>query len=151
MKKSYIIPLFILFVRISYAQEMRAVTPQEASMMANRNTLVIDLRTPVEFAEKTFDVKKGIHIPIEDFEERLATIPKNRSIVLACRTGNKSKKAYEILEKNGFTKMVYLEGGIVAWSDAGLAVKVGLADKPQRKLEIDRKERRKKLGKGNIN
>ncbi|MDZ7936467.1 MAG: rhodanese-like domain-containing protein [Emticicia sp.] len=118
----------ILSTSFTYAQtetslEKNLVSLKKASKMAKHNILLVDLRTPEEFAEKSFDVKNTVNIPIETFESRLAEIPKDKKVILACRTGNKSKKAFAILEKNGYEKMVHMDGGIVAWSDAGFKTK----------------------------
>ena len=68
------------------------------------------------------NVKHIINIPIDSLATNLNLIPKDEKVVLVCRTGNKSKKAYAVLEKNGYTNMVHMDGGIVKWSADGFAV-----------------------------
>ena len=146
MSQSRYVTLLLLFsVGFSHAQQTissenppRTISVEQAQRLAKR-VLLIDLRTPQEFSEKTFGVKNSINIPIEDFESQLSRIPKDQSIVLACRTGNKSKKAYAILEKNGYANMFHVDGGFVAWSEAGLATKEGnkTRNRPKKKNPKD--------------
>lgn len=123
----------ILFVFVFATSEVRAqtgstenvktVSTQKARKLAKKNVLMVDLRTPAEFAEKRYDVKNIINIPIDSLSGHLDLIPRDKKVVLVCRTGNKSKKAYALLEKNGYTNMVHMDGGIVKWTADGYAIK----------------------------
>lgn len=104
-------------------ENVKTISTKKAQKLAKKNVLLVDLRTPAEFAEKTYDVKNIINIPIDSLAKNLNLIPKDEKVVLVCRTGNKSKKAYAVLEKNGYTNMVHMDGGIVKWSADGYAVK----------------------------
>lgn len=103
-------------------ENIKTISTKKAQKLAKRNVLLVDLRTPAEYAEKTYDVKHIINIPIDSLATNLNLIPKDEKVVLVCRTGNKSKKAYAVLEKNGYTNMVHMDGGIVKWSADGFAV-----------------------------
>lgn len=111
-----------LWAQTAQTENIKTISTKKAQKLAKRNVLLVDLRTPAEYAEKTYDVKHIINIPIDSLATNLNLIPKDEKVVLVCRTGNKSKKAYAVLEKNGYTNMVHMDGGIVKWSADGYAV-----------------------------
>jgi len=72
--------------------------------------LIVDVRTTQEFSSGNY--KGSINIPLADVEKELARFgSKDRHIVVYCRTGNRSGKAKELLEKHGF-KYVLNGGGL---------------------------------------
>lgn len=75
--------------------------------------LVLDVRTPGEFAEGHID--GAINIPYDQLHARLADVPRDKDIVLYCRTGRRSDIAAGVLLDNGYTRVSHLEGDIKAW------------------------------------
>jgi phage shock protein E len=61
-------------------------------------------------------------IPLGQVPARLAEIPKDKTVVLTCRSGNRSGQAADFLRQQGYTKVHNMEGGIVAWQQAGLPI-----------------------------
>ena len=84
---------------------------------------VIDVR---EFAE--FDTEK-IHraklVPLSNFEKHSAEIDHSKPVYLMCRSGNRAKQAAEKLIRKGFGDIHVIEGGMLAWSKAGLPIVIG--------------------------
>ena len=76
--------------------------------------ILIDVRTPEEYASG--HINKSINIPIQIFEEEMKAknYPKDSFIVVYCKSGVRSKKAAQILDSLGFTN-VYTLGGIMDW------------------------------------
>ena len=68
---------------------------------------LVDVRTPEEFAAGA--VEGAVNIPLDEIETRLDEFKGKKHIVVMCRSGNRSKQAKEILEKNGFTNVT--DGG----------------------------------------
>jgi len=79
--------------------------------------LVVDVRTPEEFAQGHLD--NAINIPLNTVETGFADIAKNRSIVVYCRSGNRSGMAMESLVKQGFIN-VHNGGGLSEMQEAQL-------------------------------
>ena len=88
--------------------------------MRQRNgALIIDVRDDDEFAEA--HVAGALHIPLPDVETRIAEIPRDRDVLLFCRSGLRSGKAQDLLiDTHHFDNVSNVEGGIVAWDEAGL-------------------------------
>ena len=81
---------------------------------------VIDIRQPGEF--ETSHIEGSILMPLAHVRARFAEVPRDRKVALICRTGYRSTIAISLLEQEGFTNLVDLRGGIVAWGEAGQPV-----------------------------
>ena len=81
--------------------------------------ILVDVRTPEEFREGR--IPGAVNIPLQSLQSRLAELPQDETIVLYCRSGNRSADAARILARAGY-ESVYDMGGIIAWNAAGLPV-----------------------------
>jgi rhodanese-related sulfurtransferase len=62
-------------------------------------------------------------IPLGDLESQAASkLAADRPVYVICRSGNRSRTASDILVGLGFTKVYNVDGGVIAWLDAGLPV-----------------------------
>jgi len=78
---------------------------------------VIDVREYCEFeAEK---IQQAKLVPLSNFENRAGEIDRLQPVYLMCRSGNRAKQAAEKLVKRGFSDVHVIEGGMLAWSQAG--------------------------------
>ncbi len=73
-------------------------------LIAN-GALVVDVRTPAEYAQWHYN--GSINIPLAEIEQKINLFgSKDRNIIVYCRTGNRSGKAKEILERYGFKNVI---------------------------------------------
>jgi len=71
----------------------------------SEGALIVDVRTPEEFNAGNY--KNSINVPLNDIEKNLEIFgDKNRTIIVYCRSGNRSGKAKKILEKHGYNKVL---------------------------------------------
>jgi rhodanese-related sulfurtransferase len=88
---------------------------------------LLDVRTPVEYTE--VHVSQALNVPLDDLDpaqlRAVGSIAKDQPVYLLCRSGGRAKKAAEKFERSGFGNSVVVEGGTLAWIDAGLPVKRG--------------------------
>ncbi|MEO0598664.1 MAG: rhodanese-like domain-containing protein [Chloroflexota bacterium] len=92
-----------------------------AEYKPNKNHVLIDVRTPKEFkAERVANAK---NIPLNTINKNMNKIPKDRPVVLMCRTGNRSGMAARQLMNAGYENIVNLKGGILRWKAQGNPVK----------------------------
>ena len=90
-----------------------------AERIAARNPpLLVDVRTPRERAEKA--IGGSLHIPLNTLPSRTADLPRDRSVIVFCAGGYRSSIAASLLQRDGFTSVSELAGGIAAWEAAGL-------------------------------
>ena len=76
---------------------------------------LIDVREENEFEADNID---GILIPLGEIPSRMNEIPKNKKVIVHCRSGVRSANAIQFLEQNGYDNLHNLEGGIIAWTQA---------------------------------
>ena len=94
----------------------RSISMDEAVTMMERESgyIILDVRTPEEFAEK--HIPNAINVPNETIgTDEISQLPdKNQLIMVYCRSGRRSKEAAEKLVKLGYTNIVEF-GGIIDW------------------------------------
>lgn len=98
------------------------VSPQallERVAAEDRNLVVLDVRAPEEFAAG--HVPGAVNIPYDQVAARLAEVPKDKDLVLYCRSGRRVAIAAEVLAQNGYTRLQHLEGDMPAWLAQGRA------------------------------
>ena len=76
---------------------------------------VLDVREDWELAIARLD--PVVHIPMNQIPERLAELPQAGPIVVLCRSGGRSMQVARFLERNGYTEVANLSGGILAWHE----------------------------------
>ncbi len=84
---------------------------------ADRSLVVLDVRTPEEFAAG--HVPGAINIPHTELAARVAELDdaRDRDIVVYCRTGKRAGEALGVLEKSGFKRLLHLQGDYTRWSE----------------------------------
>lgn len=80
----------------------------------NANYFLLDVRNLNEYAESNLN---GYLIPLNELPERLNELNGNDFIIVHCKMGERGKKAVQILQKNGFTNVHNLKGGMFAWQN----------------------------------
>jgi rhodanese-related sulfurtransferase len=81
--------------------------------------VILDIRTPGEFAGGRIAGAINIDFYTRAFEQELEKLDKSGNYKIYCNSGNRSSDALEIMEGMGFTKVSELAGGIQAWNFAG--------------------------------
>lgn len=77
---------------------------------------LVDVRQPDEVAEGT--LPGAVNIPLDTLDGRLDELDRDRRVVVFCRSGGRSTKASELLTGSGFTDVVNLAGGMLAYEEA---------------------------------
>jgi rhodanese-related sulfurtransferase len=121
MKKLLLLMSFFSSFYTASAQTSDAISvlnkTQFAEAIQGQNVVLIDVRTPEEFAQGA--IKGAVNIDYFDqkvFIKQISTLDKNKPVYLYCRSGNRSMKAARQLESLGFDKVYDLAGGYMAWS-----------------------------------
>lgn len=93
-----------------------------ATLVADTNVVVLDVRTAAEYAEGHIERAVLIDQGQRDFiEQAKATLPKDKKIAVYCRSGRRSASAAGRLADIGY-QCVNLKGGIIAWKEANKPV-----------------------------
>jgi rhodanese-related sulfurtransferase len=106
----------------------RGISSQDAIQLINRrNAVVLDIRDAAAFA--TGHLPQARHLAFADLA-KAPQVAKNKStpVLLVCQTGQRSTKAEATLKEAGYAEVYVLDGGLDAWSKAGMpVVKQGVA------------------------
>lgn len=91
-----------------------------AAIKDNPGVYLLDVREPDEYADGHIP---GITLmPMGEVADRMSEIPKDKQVIVTCRSGNRSGQITDFLREQGFTNVHNMEGGIVAWEAAGFDV-----------------------------
>ncbi len=95
----------------------------EALQRYNEGSFILDVREPSEFEEG--HIPLATLIPLGELADRLNELPKDRDIVVVCRSGNRSDKGRDILIEAGFPSVANMSGGMNAWKAANYPIETG--------------------------
>jgi len=91
-------------------------------LMSDPETILIDVREPSEY--RRAHIPGAQLTPLRELLTKAADLPRDRQILLACRSGRRSARALFVLEDLGYDRVLGLRGGILAWRAAGLPVEL---------------------------
>jgi rhodanese-related sulfurtransferase len=112
--------------QVAAEDALQLVPPTEAASIAEQDGVqILDVRTREEFDAGHLAEAEQLDFYAPDFADRLAELDRDTTWVVYCRSGNRSGQATTIMADLGFTSVVDLDGGIVAWQAAGLPVTTG--------------------------
>ena len=92
---------------------------EAVDLIKNKNAVIIDVRTPEEFAES--HLPEANNFPVDTLSQNIETIKKlqrDKPLLVYCRSGKRSARAAEKLKNLGVNSLYNLKGVIKAWSDA---------------------------------
>ena len=85
----------------------------KALEMSKAGAVLSDVRTPAEVAEGM--APGAINIPLQEIEQRLSEFPKDKDLLIYCRSGKRSMAASNFLIENGYDKVFNVVGGFLAF------------------------------------
>lgn len=102
------------------AAATQSIGVDEFAAAAERpGVVLIDVRTPAEFAEGHLAGAVNLDIGAPDFADAVAGLRLDGSYAVYCRSGNRSAQALAVMRSSGIEDAVHLDGGIGAWAGAG--------------------------------
>ena len=84
------------------------------------DVIFLDVREQSEWDE--FHAPLATLIPLGELDARLSELPKDKEIVVVCRSGNRSQVGREKLKAAGFTNVTSMAGGMIEWRSAGYPI-----------------------------
>lgn len=100
-----------------------SLTPDRfAQLVAADDVVVVDVRTPEEFAAGHLAGAVNLDVTAPGFADAVTDLDPDGVYALYCRTGNRSRTAAQLMAELGVTATADLTGGIEAWSQSGRAV-----------------------------
>jgi NADPH-dependent 2,4-dienoyl-CoA reductase/sulfur reductase-like enzyme/rhodanese-related sulfurtransferase len=109
------------YAPLSGAEEARRLLaepgPGTGTAADGNRPVLLDVRNLNEF--ETSHVRGALHVPLDELRFRLDEVPRDRALLVHCRSGFRSHLAVRILKENGFQNVRNLTGGYVAMTALG--------------------------------
>jgi len=93
------------------------ISVDQAYQKYQQGAFFLDVRTVEEWNE--YHAPNSTLIPLDQLAGRLGELPRDREIVVVCRSGNRSQQGRDILLSAGFSQVTSMAGGLKAWQAAG--------------------------------
>jgi rhodanese-related sulfurtransferase len=98
----------------------REISAEQSYQKYQAGAFLLDVRTQEEWNE--YHVPKTTLIPLEQLQARMSELPRDKEIVVVCRSGNRSQQGRDILLSGGFTRVTSMAGGLKEWSALGYPI-----------------------------
>jgi rhodanese-related sulfurtransferase len=93
------------------------VSVANAAAKRESGAFILDVREPDEWIEA--HIPGATLIPLETLASRAGDVPRDKDVVVVCRSGNRSQEGRDILRQAGFTRVTSMAGGLREWVAAG--------------------------------
>lgn len=106
-------------------QIVKDITPEEAYTLIqknkdNRNFVILDVRTPQEFTNEHIENAVNLDYYSKTFKGDLNSLDKNKTYIIYCRSGSRSKMSLDIVKELGFREAYDILGGFTQWKAKGM-------------------------------
>lgn len=98
---------------------VKKICPTATQKWIKNGALLVDVRERDEVSALSFNVPIIITIPLSEFEERFNEIPSNQDIIVVCKDGKRSLRAFGFLVNHGYTNVVSMKHGTTRWVQKG--------------------------------
>jgi rhodanese-related sulfurtransferase len=102
---------------------VKEICPTTTQEWVKRGALLVDVREIEEVEQLAYDVPNIINMPLSVFEDRFNEIPKDKEVVVVCKSGGRSLRAAGFLVNHGYTNVVNMEHGMIRWATKGFPTK----------------------------
>lgn len=92
----------------------------QAYDMYQKGAVFLDVRTQEEWNQG--HIARSLLIPLDQLQQRLNELPRDKDIVVVCKLGSRSKEGAAVLRQAGFARATCMSGGIQAWVAAGYPI-----------------------------
>ncbi len=99
------------------------ISVTQAAQKRDQGAFILDVREQSEWNQ--FHIPGATLVPLGELPNRLQAVPKDREVVVVCRTGNRSATGRDILLKAGYTQVTSMAGGVTEWQSKGLPIATG--------------------------
>ena len=121
MKRFLLVLLMMTIATHAWAAEKNISAREAKSLLdGDKNIYLLDVRTPQEYSQGR--LAGSVLIPIGEFERRIREVPKNKTIIVYCAVGSRSKPVANFLSQQGYKDVYHMTDGIVGWYRNGFPI-----------------------------
>lgn len=95
------------------AIDVKSVDWETAIKMQKSGAMFIDVRSPSELSQGF--APYAVNIPLNELKHRMSELPKDKDLLIYCRSGRRSEIATKFLSNNGYTRAYNVLGGFLAF------------------------------------
>ena len=111
--------LLVYSCQILESSEISVISDAQFSEIQDIDYILVDVRTIEEYESGHIQDAINFDFYSESFQKEILSLDKSSSIILYCRTQNRSTKTANYLKENGYKEITVLEGGITSWVKNG--------------------------------
>ena len=121
--------LLIYSCQIFESKDINVISDTQFTEIQDTDFILVDVRTTEEYELGHIQDALNFDYYSESFQKEILSLDKSASIVLYCRTQNRSTKTANYLKENGYKEIAVLEGGITSWVKNGNDLVYNFSDK----------------------
>ena len=92
-------------------------TTSAQQMAKGKNVIILDVRTPEEYARGHLVNARLMNFYDNTFAEQLKTLLRSKTVIIYCKSGSRSDRTLAIMKKLGFYNVYSMLGGFDAWAN----------------------------------
>ena len=121
--------LLIYSCQIFESKDINVISDTQFTEIQDTDFILVDVRTTEEYESGHIQDAINFDFYSESFQNDILTLDKSSSIILYCRTQNRSTKTANYLKENGYKEITVLAGGITSWVKNGNDLVYNFSDK----------------------
>ena len=120
MKRTIFFSLLLVYsCQIFESTEISVISDAQFTEIQDADYILVDVRTAEEYESGHIQDAVNFDFYSESFQNDILSLDNSESIVLYCRTQNRSTKTANFLKENGYKEITVLAGGITSWVKNG--------------------------------
>ena len=120
--------LFVYSCQTFESKEISVISDAQFTEIQDTDYILVDVRTTEEYESGHIQNAVNFDFYSESFQKEILSLDKSASIILYCRTQNRSTKTANYLKENGYKEITVLEGGITSWVKNGNDIVYNFSD-----------------------
>ena len=120
MKRIIFFSLLLVYsCQIFESTEISVISDAQFTEIQDTDYILVDVRTAEEYESGHIQDAVNFDFYSESFQNDILSLDNSESIILYCRTQNRSTKTANFLKENGYKEITVLAGGITSWVKNG--------------------------------
>ena len=111
--------LLVCSCQIFESKDINVISDTQFTEIQDSDYILVDVRTIEEYESGHIQDAVNFDFYSESFQKKILSLDKSSSIILYCRTQNRSTKTANYLKENGYKEITVLAGGITSWVKNG--------------------------------
>ena len=111
--------LLVYSCQIFESKDINVISDTQFTEIQDTDFILVDVRTTEEYESGHIQDAKHFDFYSESFQKEILSLDKSSSIILYCRTQNRSTKTANYLKENGYKEITVIAGGITSWLKNG--------------------------------